>query len=74
MPAYALLKLAAHAATGWIALRLAGIEGQDPAARRLAAAGRWQLADLESRAAFEHAQTLIGDERMALFEAVRRRP
>ena len=73
-PAYALLKLAAHAATGWIALRLAGIEGQDPAARRLAAAGRWQLADLESRAAFEHAQTLIGDERMALFEAVRRRP
>ncbi len=66
--------MAAHAATGWIALRLAGIEGQDPASLRLAAAGRWQLTDLEARAAFEHAQTLISDDRMALFEAVRRRP
>ncbi len=64
--AYALLKLAALAATGWSALRLTGLD--DP---RLSAAGLYWLGDLEPRAALEHARALAEAGRVTLFEDIR---
>ncbi|MEZ5743274.1 MAG: acyl-CoA dehydrogenase family protein [Sphingomonadaceae bacterium] len=43
------LRLATLAAQGWIAARLAPLEGSDPVDRHLAAAGRYFLAGLEER-------------------------
>ena len=70
--AYPFLRLAAYAAMGWSALRLAAVPGTDPAGRRLAAAGRHWLADLEPKAVLEDAQIRLGDTRLELFEALRR--
>ena len=64
--AYAFLKLAALAATGWSALRLTR-----QADAKLRAAGAYWLADLEGRAALEHGRALAEAERLKLFEAVR---
>jgi alkylation response protein AidB-like acyl-CoA dehydrogenase len=51
--AYPFLRLAAWAATGWAALRLAECEGADAAGRRLRGAGRGWLASLPARARLE---------------------
>jgi alkylation response protein AidB-like acyl-CoA dehydrogenase len=64
--AYPFLKLAAWAASGWIALRLTRQGG------RLAAAGRAWLLDLEARAGFEHKQIAVAAERIAEFAYLRR--
>ena len=64
--AYAFLKLAGLAATGWIALRLIGVGG------RQASAGRAWLADLDAKAAFEAAQIELGGSRLELFADLRR--
>jgi len=65
------LELAAYAATGWIALRLAGMAGDDATTRRLVAAGRYWLADLSYKATFEHAQILHNPDRLRWFEDIR---
>jgi len=64
--ATAFLNLAGLAATGWIAVRLAGLSD-----RRLAAAGRWWLSDLRARAGLEHARATAGAGRLADFAAFR---
>lgn len=69
--AYPLLKLAALAATGWTALRLAATDASTPVGARLAAAGRYWLSDLEPRAALEHALALADPKRLELFDSVR---
>jgi alkylation response protein AidB-like acyl-CoA dehydrogenase len=66
--AYPFLKLAALAATGWIALRLLPAEG------RLAAAGRAWLCDLEAAAGLEAARIASASERTEAFAHLRRRP
>ncbi len=58
------LYLASLAATGWIALRLTGLDNP-----RLAAAGRWWLSDLAPRAALEHARATQGSGRLEAFSA-----
>ena len=68
--ATAFLHLAGLAATGWIALRLSVAETCDPTRRRLAAAGRYWLSDLEDRARLAHAQSVRGAARLALFDAL----
>jgi alkylation response protein AidB-like acyl-CoA dehydrogenase len=65
------LQLAAYAATGWIALRLAGLPGDDTTTRRLVAAGRYWLSDLSYKAVFEHAQVLHEPDRLGRFEDIR---
>ncbi len=70
--AYSFLRLAALAATGWIALRLSALPPRDPVGRRLSAAGLYWLSDLDIRAGLEHAQICLGGDRLALFSAVRR--
>ena len=69
--AYSFLRLAALAATGWIALRLAVLSAKDPAGRRLSAAGLYWLSDLDIRARLEHGQICLGGDRLGLFAAVR---
>jgi alkylation response protein AidB-like acyl-CoA dehydrogenase len=68
--ATAFLHLAALAATGWIALRLAGNGADTPVARRLAACGRFWLSDLIEKAALAHAQCLLGSGRLADFAEI----
>jgi alkylation response protein AidB-like acyl-CoA dehydrogenase len=70
--AYPFLRLAAVAAMGWSALRLAASPPADPAGARLAAAGRHWLADLAARAAFERAQIELAEARAGMFESLRR--
>ncbi len=70
--AYSFLRLAALAATGWIALRLSALPADDSTARRLSAAGLYWLSDLDIRAGLEHAQICLGGDRLGLFAAVRR--
>ncbi|MDB5714397.1 MAG: acd [Sphingomonadales bacterium] len=65
--ATAFLHLAALAATGWIATRLAGLTDDTSASRRLAAAGRYWLCDLADRAAPLRAETVRGAAPLALF-------
>jgi alkylation response protein AidB-like acyl-CoA dehydrogenase len=65
--ATAFLHLAALAATGWIATRLAGMAGDTPAARRLAAVGRYWLCDIADRAAPLHAEAVRGAASLDLF-------
>ncbi len=65
--ATAFLHLAALAATGWIAGRLTDIDGDDAAARRLRAAGRHWLSDIDDRAAMLSAQCLNGAAALAIF-------
>lgn len=62
--AYAFLKLAGLAATGWIALRLCKLDD-----RRLTAAGRFWLSDIVPRANLEHARAVLGQRRLESFEA-----
>jgi hypothetical protein len=62
--AYAFLELAGLAATGWIALRLSGLDDA-----RLAAAGRFWLSDIEPRANLEHARVTMGSQRLEGFAA-----
>ena len=62
--AYAFLQLAGLAATGWIALRLTGLDDA-----RLQAAGRFWLSDIEPRANLEHARVTMGQARLEGFEA-----
>jgi alkylation response protein AidB-like acyl-CoA dehydrogenase len=64
--ATAFLRLAGLAATGWIALRLAGLA--DP---RLSAAGRYWLSDLTDRAALAQAQAVGGAGPLGAFAAFR---
>jgi len=68
--ATAFLHLAAQAATGWIALRLAGNCGDTPVARRLAACGRFWLSDLTEKAGLAHAQCLLGSGRLTDFAEI----
>ena len=70
--AYSFLRLAALAATGWVALRLSALPDADPVGRRLSAAGRYWLSDLDLRATQEHGQICLGSERLELYEAVAR--
>jgi alkylation response protein AidB-like acyl-CoA dehydrogenase len=63
--AYAFLKLAGLAATGWIALRLTRLDG------RLAAAGRAWLTDLAARAELVHHEIATAAARLAQFGALR---
>ncbi|MBU6473463.1 MAG: acyl-CoA dehydrogenase family protein [Alphaproteobacteria bacterium] len=65
--ATAFLQLAALAATGWIALRLASLRGENHASQRLAASGRYWLSDLAERATLAHAQSLLGNGRLEDF-------
>lgn len=67
--AYPFLQLAGLAATGWIALRLAGLSG-DPVSDHLAACGRFWLADLAPRAALEDARIALGAARLDGFESL----
>ena len=69
--AYALLELAALAATGWIALRLSRLAPAGQGAR-LSAAGRYWLTDLEAKASLRQAEIELGGERLQLFQAMRR--
>ena len=69
--AYAFLRLAACAATGWAALRLTGLDGSNRRGRRLSAAGRHWLFTLKANAELHHAQILAADAQVELFEAVR---
>ena len=66
--AYPFLRLAAYAATGWIALRL-----QSTGSERLKAAGRHWLDALPARAALENAQIGVAEAGLELFDAIRRR-
>lgn len=68
--ATAFLQLATLAATGWMAVRLASLAGEDEHTRRLVALGRYWLSDLELRAAHQAAQVGLGAERLALFDAL----
>lgn len=65
--ATAFLHLAALAATGWIAARLAALTGPDPAHRRLRAAGAHWLIDIDARAQGLAAQALAGSAAIAMF-------
>jgi hypothetical protein len=66
--AVAFLQLAMLAATGWIAVRLAAGAVDDPIGRRLAAAARHWLGDIEARAGFFATQALAGEARLAGIE------
>lgn len=66
--AYHYLTLASLAATGWIALRLARLTGTSPTDQRLAACGRYWLAELPGRAALEAQRATSGGARLAEFQ------
>jgi alkylation response protein AidB-like acyl-CoA dehydrogenase len=63
---YAFLQLAGLAATGWIALRLTGLEDA-----RLKAAGRFWLSDLAPRASLDYARATHGSAALEGFAAFR---
>lgn len=65
------LRLAQLAASGWIAARLAALAGDDPATRRLVAAGRYWLAGLVARATLAHAEVCNGRDLIEDFDALR---
>ncbi len=66
--ATAYLQLATLAATGWIAARLAGLQGDTAARRHLIAAGRYFLSDIDARAAMLHAASVAGAKRLEGFK------
>jgi alkylation response protein AidB-like acyl-CoA dehydrogenase len=68
--ATAFLRLAQLAASGWIAARLAALQGDDPANRRLVAAGRHWLNGLAPRAALAHAEAKSGGAMIEGFAAL----
>jgi alkylation response protein AidB-like acyl-CoA dehydrogenase len=69
--ATAYLHLAMLAATGWIAARLAGLQGDAAAQLHLIAAGRYWLSDIDSRAAMLHAACVAGVARLEAFGNLR---
>lgn len=69
--ATAFLQLAGLAATAWSATRLLLIEGKDPAARRLRAAGRHWLFTLQPKARLVHAKAVAGADIIAGFDDIR---
>jgi alkylation response protein AidB-like acyl-CoA dehydrogenase len=71
--AYAFLRLAGVAATGWIGFRLSRLSGQGPAVARLVSAGRYWLSDLTARARLEAARIDAGAGPLELFANVRAR-
>jgi hypothetical protein len=68
--AVALLHLAGLAATGWVAARLAGLQGDDVAARRLRSAGQHWLTLLPAQAAAAAAQVRLGGAATAGFDGL----
>jgi alkylation response protein AidB-like acyl-CoA dehydrogenase len=66
--ATAFLHLAALAATGWIAARLAAGGVESPISRRLSAAGRYWLCHLAEHAALTHGQVCSGAAPLELFK------
>ncbi|MBR0706965.1 acyl-CoA dehydrogenase family protein [Bradyrhizobium liaoningense] len=68
--AVAFLQLALLAATAWIAVRLATQVDGDRIGRRLAAAGRYWLSDIDARSAFHEQEALAGAARLAEFQQV----
>jgi alkylation response protein AidB-like acyl-CoA dehydrogenase len=68
--AVSFLRLAMLGATGWIAVRLASAPGDDRITRRLAAAGKYWLSDLETRAAHAAKQATAGASSLDLFEHI----
>lgn len=68
--ATAFLQLAALAATGWMAVRLACLPDDDPVTRRLSALGRYWLSDLEARGARQVAEIGLGAARLEFFNAL----
>jgi hypothetical protein len=69
--ATAFLHLAALAATGWIAARLATLDSGDPARAHIVAAARFWLHDIDHRAALLHAQSVEGATPLDLFGMLR---
>lgn len=67
----AFLELAGAAATCWIATRLVGLASDAPAARRLAASGRYHLLEISGRMGALHAAAVCGADRLDLFEALK---
>ncbi|CAN7799842.1 acyl-CoA dehydrogenase family protein [Paraburkholderia hospita] len=68
--ATAFLQLATLGATGWMAVRLASLVGDDPHTVRLSALGRYWLSDLEARGARQVAEVDLGAGRLELFSAL----
>lgn len=58
------LQLSMLAVTGWIAARLISNAKDDPIGRRLAAAARFWLSDIDARAAFQENEALSGADRL----------
>lgn len=61
------LQLAMLAATGWIAARLVTKAQDNPIGKRLAAAARYWLSDIDARAAFQENEALAGADRLVEF-------
>ena len=72
--ATAMLRLAQLAAAGWIAARLAALDGEDAAVSRLRTAGRHWLAGLTAKATLAHAEALAGDGIAERFAALKGSP
>ncbi|PIT00362.1 hypothetical protein TSA1_06035 [Bradyrhizobium nitroreducens] len=68
--AVAFLQLAFLAVTGWIAVRLASRAGNDRIGRRLAAAGRYWLSDIDGRAALLERDALAGSAKLDQFHQI----
>lgn len=68
--AVAFLQLAFLAVTAWIAIRLVSTAGDDRVGRRLAAAGRHWLSDIDARSAFQEQEALAGSARLAEFQQI----
>ncbi|OEC34421.1 hypothetical protein SAMN05216600_11722 [Pseudomonas cuatrocienegasensis] len=68
--ATAFLQLATLAATGWMAVRLASLAGDDPHTLRLIALGRYWLVDLEVRGQRQLGEVNLGAARLSLFASL----
>jgi alkylation response protein AidB-like acyl-CoA dehydrogenase len=64
------LELAILAATGWIAVRLAGLDELDDTSRRLVSSARYWLTDLHARAELCRTQCLMGASRLSFLHTV----
>jgi 3-(methylthio)propanoyl-CoA dehydrogenase len=58
------------AATGWIAARLITKAAEDPIGKRLAAAARFWLSDLDARASLYEHDALTGALRLGEFQHI----
>jgi hypothetical protein len=68
--AVAFLQLAMLAATAWIAVRLVSRASDDRIGKRLAAAGRFWLSDIDARATLQEHEATAGAKRLAEFEQI----